>query len=219
MLFYFYPGLSHALESSDKNPMCFYALHFSFACAKYLNSLWDLEDKYGKLPLNHVMEIKNHIMFEEIMKNINEHWSDNKNDHELICNGLFLQFLHHIYEDIKLSSINYSSRRKVEEAIKYIKENIGNKLSVSMVARKVNLSSDYLAKIFKSHTGYTPIGFINKCRIDKAKEMLAKENKKIKEIAGVLGFCDEFYFSRVYKRIEGISPMQFYKKTRVVIDQ
>jgi len=39
--------------------------------------------------------------------------------------------------------------------------------------------------------------------------MLTEENVKMKEIAAKLGFCDEFYFSRVFRRIEGISPVQF----------
>ena len=74
------------------------------------------------------------------------------------------------------------------------------------------LSPTYLSRTFKETTGYSVIEFFNKIKIDKAKELIIEGNKKIKEVAQTLGFTDEFYFSRIFKRIEGISPSEFYSK-------
>jgi YesN/AraC family two-component response regulator len=49
-------------------------------------------------------------------------------------------------------------------------------------------------------------------KIDKAKELIIEGNKKVKEVAYELGYANEFYFSRTFKRIEGISPSEFYTK-------
>jgi AraC-type DNA-binding domain-containing proteins len=49
-------------------------------------------------------------------------------------------------------------------------------------------------------------------KIDKAKELLIEGNKKVKEVAYELGYTNEFYFSRIFKRIEGLSPSEFYSK-------
>ncbi|GJM68934.1 hypothetical protein HMSSN036_11500 [Paenibacillus macerans] len=48
--------------------------------------------------------------------------------------------------------------------------------------------------------------------MDKAKDLLAEGNKKVKEVARELGFADEFYFSRIFKRTEGISPSEYCGK-------
>jgi AraC family transcriptional regulator, transcriptional activator for feuABC-ybbA operon len=48
--------------------------------------------------------------------------------------------------------------------------------------------------------------------LDKAKEFIIDGNKKVKEVAGAIGFIDEFYFSRLFKKIEGVSPSKFYSK-------
>jgi len=76
----------------------------------------------------------------------------------------------------------------------------------------VQLSSSYLSKVFKATTGYSIIEFFNKIKVDKAKEIIIEDDKKIKEVAQMLGFTDEFYFSRIFKKIEGVSPSEFYSK-------
>ena len=74
----------------------------------------------------------------------------------------------------------------------------------------MQLSSAYLSRVFKETTGYSVIEFFNKIKVDKAKELIIEGDKKVKEVAQILGFTDEFYFSRIFKKIEGISPSEFY---------
>ncbi|MNN92612.1 HTH-type transcriptional activator Btr [compost metagenome] len=74
------------------------------------------------------------------------------------------------------------------------------------------MSSTYLSRAFKEITEYTVIEFFNKLKVDKAKDMILEGDKKIKEVAQALGITDEFYFSRLFKKIEGISPSEFYSK-------
>jgi len=64
----------------------------------------------------------------------------------------------------------------------------------------------------KDTTDYTVIEFFNKLKVDKAKEMLIEGDKKVKEVAHALGYTDEFYFSRLFKRVEGVSPSEYYSK-------
>ncbi|MFS0856353.1 AraC family transcriptional regulator [Paenibacillus taichungensis] len=47
--------------------------------------------------------------------------------------------------------------------------------------------------------------------MDKAKEIILEGNNKVKEVAQVLGYTDEFYFSRLFKQLEGMSPTEFYR--------
>lgn len=211
MLFYFYPGLLHSLESSSENPMSFFAHHFSFTSIEYANNQWKTANKEAALPLAYAMEIGNNFRLEELMKQLNEHWNKKEQGSELICNGLFMQLLHMVFQDSGTGFFNYASKKKLDEAISYIGKNLESKLSVSLIAKTVGLSPDYLTSLFKSYTGYTLTAYIGRCRIDAAKTMLMEENMKVKEVAARLGFCDEFHFSKVFKRLEGVSPIKFLR--------
>lgn len=209
LLFYFYPGLIHALKSSGLKPMSFCAIHFSYGHIVYNDNKWTIENGDVPLPLNFISDVNSYPILEELMKEITRNWSTRNNAYELMCNGLFLQLFHHILSG---NHVNYSSRFKVQKIIQYINQNIHNDLSIKELAAFANLSSDYLTSMFKSYTGLAPIRYINKCKIDAAKDLLINEDLRIKEIALKVGFKDEFYFSRMFKKLEGISPKDFRRK-------
>ncbi|MCB2362081.1 helix-turn-helix domain-containing protein [Clostridium estertheticum] len=58
------------------------------------------------------------------------------------------------------------------------------------LSKLVQLSSTYLTRIFKETTGYSVIKFFNKIKVDKAKELIIEGDKKVKEVAEILGFTD-----------------------------
>ncbi|MNN93050.1 HTH-type transcriptional activator Btr [compost metagenome] len=76
----------------------------------------------------------------------------------------------------------------------------------------MQLSYTYLSRAFKEITGYTVIEFFNKLKMDKAKALLLEGDMKIKDVAQTLGYSDEFYFSRLFKKMEGLSPSEFQSK-------
>ncbi|MNH45884.1 HTH-type transcriptional activator Btr [compost metagenome] len=69
-----------------------------------------------------------------------------------------------------------------------------------------------MSRAFKEITGYTVIEFFNKLKMDKAKALLLEGDMKIKDVAQTLGYSDEFYFSRLFKKTEGLSPSEFQSK-------
>ena len=86
------------------------------------------------------------------------------------------------------------------------------KIILEELSKLSELTPTYLSKVFRKITGYTIIGFINRLKVDKAKGLIIEGNNKIKEIAHLTGFEDEFYFSRVFKKLEGVSPSNYYIK-------
>jgi AraC family transcriptional regulator, transcriptional activator for feuABC-ybbA operon len=211
-LFYFHPKLSHSLISSNDNPMQFWAVHFSFTYLHFINNKWTIYDTSSNLPLPHAIELKNHLIISDLMRKINDIWRKKYSNYEFACSGLFSQLLFHIFEDYKINSFNYAYKRNAEKAIKYIQDNIGKTLTAKSVAEKINLSPDYLSSIFKKYIGYSLLKYINKCRIDMAKKLITNKKLKLRDIADIVGFCDEFYLSKVFKKYEGISPSQFKEK-------
>lgn len=84
--------------------------------------------------------------------------------------------------------------------------------SPSILAEQVHISAASLRKLFKTITGMGPATFIQRCRVDKACEMLQFTREGIKEIAGACGFAELNFFYRVFKRWTGMTPARFRGK-------
>lgn len=212
-LLYFYPGMIHSLESNPEDPLVFFAIHFSYAQISYSNNIWGICKGPAKLPVKHVTEPSAYIKLSLILKNVINYWSEKSPGYELVCNGLFQQFLFELFKSITSCGINYGSSIKVKRAMEYINRNLDKKLTVSGIAAWVKLTPDYLSAAFKIFTGYPVIRYINKCRIDSAKTDLYGGKRRIKDIALKLGFNDEFHFSKVFKKYEGMSPREFCRRS------
>ncbi|WP_317050648.1 helix-turn-helix transcriptional regulator, partial [Clostridium neonatale] len=72
-----------------------------------------------------------------------------------------------------------------------------------------NFSKEYLARYFKKKMGMSMQEYINYLRISNAKRLLCSSNLNIKEIAKELGFIDEKYFLKLFKKYENLTPKQF----------
>ncbi len=101
---------------------------------------------------------------------------------------------------------HYDKLDKINVAVSFIKENYDKSLTTKQLSRMVHLSEGYFCQIFKEITGNTAIEYINRVRIDKAEKMLHKTEMTITEIAFCCGFGDANYFSRMFKKLKGVSP-------------
>ena len=99
--------------------------------------------------------------------------------------------------------------RLIASIQEYIDNNLGGKLQLSEVAEVFGLSGAYLSSVFKKNTEIGFSEYVYTKKIEKAKEMLLKEDMKIYEVADALGFESAYYFSKVFKRVEGISPREW----------
>lgn len=92
----------------------------------------------------------------------------------------------------------------------YIKENYTQDLNLDLVAHKFNFNSSYLSKIFTKYIGENPLKYLTSLRINKAKHLLLNNKElTIKEVAEQVGYSDQFYFSRIFKNITGLSPASY----------
>ena len=82
-------------------------------------------------------------------------------------------------------------------------------LSLHRVAREFNYSKEYLARYFKKNMGMSVHEYVNRMKVSKAKELLCESGASIKEIAGDLGFEDEKYFMKLFKRYEKVTPRTY----------
>lgn len=103
-------------------------------------------------------------------------------------------------------------RREVAEVVNYIQGNYWDEnLSISQAAQAVALNKDYLSNLFKKETGISFSDYVNLQRIKKAQELLTGTHLRTYQIAQQVGFQDESYFSRVFKKIVGMRPGEYRK--------
>ena len=100
----------------------------------------------------------------------------------------------------------------IGEAMRYIRENYNRDISLDEVSREVNISPYYFSKLFKDSTEQNFIEYLTKIRIEKAKEFLVKPDISIKEAGIRSGYTDPNYFSRIFKRYEGVTPSEFRER-------
>lgn len=104
----------------------------------------------------------------------------------------------------------------VRNAQEYIKEHLTDDLNLRLVADKVGVSTAYLSTLFTQHLGCGFIDYLNKTRIEYACNYMQDGTMKIYEIAFKVGFHDEKYFSRVFKKVMGQSPSEYRRNTGVI---
>lgn len=101
----------------------------------------------------------------------------------------------------------------IYKAIEYIKRNYMNKVTLEEVASQVYLSPAYFSKIFKEEMNQTFNSYLNKVKINMSKKLLLDDSFTLVEISNCVGYEDQSYFSKVFKKIVGVSPGK-YRKTR-----
>lgn len=99
-----------------------------------------------------------------------------------------------------------------KEVEQYILDNIKEEFDLEMISAKFNLSPFYFSRIFKDVLGYNFSDYINVVRIRKAKELLKDDSESIKEICYTVGYSDPNYFSKVFKKYEGVTPTEYKNK-------
>lgn len=206
VMLYFPPGLNHSMHSDNDNPLTFYGVHFSYFFAEFFNNQWKYEDGREALPVKNFFEIIAFQKMELLFRKLNQCWNEKAPGYEMMCRSTLLEIL---CQSMCRDEINYAVRKKITCLLTFMNENLEKKITVREMAEMVNLSPDYLSAQFKCITGFTIVQYLNRNRIDRAKVMLSDGRQKIREVAEKLGFCDEFYFSRVFKKYEGVSPANY----------
>jgi len=104
---------------------------------------------------------------------------------------------------------------RIQLTVSYMKEHLDQPLRASTLASVAKMSLPHYFVIFKRCTGSTPIDYFIKLRMERARQLLATTSCSVKEIAGVLGYDDPLYFSRVFKTVNQTTPTQYRSDSRL----
>lgn len=114
-----------------------------------------------------------------------------------------------------LSSAQTLSKKlspNIRAAVRYINENYPHKLTLESISRAIYLNRTYLSQQFKDEIGCTIPKYLEQIRINYALLLLRSSNTAISDISEQVGFSNQNYFSKVFKDVTGVTPMQYRKK-------
>lgn len=96
--------------------------------------------------------------------------------------------------------------------LEYIRQNLHRPITIEELAEIAALNPTYFSNLFSRYMGISPIQYINKRRIEEAQRLLLSGDQTLYQIAAAVGFSDEYYFSRVFKKIVGVAPDHYRKQ-------
>ena len=102
--------------------------------------------------------------------------------------------------------------KEIAEVVQFVQKNYQKDISLQQAAELVQISTNYLSSLFKKELQLGFVEYVNQVRIEKAKDMLLNTYQRTYEIAQNVGFADESYFSRTFKKLTGLRPNEFRKQ-------
>ena len=97
----------------------------------------------------------------------------------------------------------------------YLDEMFRTNITNQLLAARFGFVPSYIVRIFKTYYGLTPMDYLVKTRIDESKFLLTNSSLKIKEVANEVGYEDSLYFSKVFKKITGVSPKEYIRSEKI----
>jgi YesN/AraC family two-component response regulator len=107
-----------------------------------------------------------------------------------------------------------SYKYPISQIVTYIHEHVATKMHVDDLAKMVYISPDYLSKLFHKEVGVPLTEFIQMQKIEAAKDLLEYDEMKITDVSAILCYCNHGYFSNVFKKHTGQTPLEFRKNNK-----
>lgn len=97
----------------------------------------------------------------------------------------------------------------ISRSIRYMRQNLQRSPTLHEMARQASLSDVHFWRLFKKQTGFAPMDYFVRMKIQTACQLLNTTALPLKAIAGYLGYADYYYFSRVFRKVMGLAPSRY----------
>ena len=124
------------------------------------------------------------------------------------------QILHELQKAHKSEIDPNADYAKIAKGISYLENDNDQTLSIEQLAETCGVSTNTFRRLFNSYAGASPIEFRLRQKILRAKQLLEAENFTVSEISDMLGFSDVSYFSRIFKKKTGQSPLEYIESRK-----
>jgi AraC family transcriptional regulator of arabinose operon len=195
----------HSYGSSPDDPWSIYWVHFGGDALSAFNEVQEVQKHFKPELVRNTGEII--PVFQKIYKTLELGYSI---DNLLFANMCLSQFLTlFIYNKRHFASASADRLDCVDSAIHYMQEHINDNISLISLSKTYNYSVSRFSNLFKQKTGYAPIDYFLQMKMQKACQLLDFSDRSIKDIAFSMGFEDQYYFSKRFRKIIGVSPRKY----------
>ena len=198
------PHLPHSYGANNEIPWTKYWIHFRGRSASaYM-------DLIGISTSNPVIHTSNNAKILSWIQDIFTILSMGYTQSNLLFATSYLSNILSYISSLSMNSqLNKTDNINIEKVITYMLENISENLTLNQLSNYASISRYHFVRVFKEKTGYTPLDYYIRLRIQKACEFLESSSSKINIVSSVLGFSNPYYFSTTFKRIVGQSPKHY----------
>jgi AraC-like DNA-binding protein len=200
-------GCSHSYAADEKDSWTIYWLHFKGDKARSIvdTMIHQINGHNGLVSFQQ----KRINLFEDIYSSLERGYGNDNLCYANMCLWHYLSSF--MYNDkFNMSETkNAKAHDKVELSINYMQQNLSRMLSLNEIATSVNLSVPHFSFTFRKKTGFSPIEYFIQLKVQKACQYLLFTDLRINEISTKLGIEDQYYFSRMFHKLMGISPNQY----------
>ncbi len=212
-IFYSKPGELIMYTADATEPWEYYWVGFN---GPYANKL------AFRLPFKNNMHIHKCLQPEKIKKSIYNIFNSRGSEahSEVMMVGRLYILLANLIKEAQISEpkkYNLSSQY-VNNAIRYIQFNYSHDIGIDDIAKSVGVSRSHLYRVFINNIGRSPVDYLTEYRINEACYLLKSSQLSIAEIAVSVGFYDQFYFSRVFKKIKKVPPSKYVASQDSIVE-
>ncbi len=119
-----------------------------------------------------------------------------------------------VFSTLKSSNRSSESTQRINEVITYLNTNYKRKLTGAIIEKELSYNFDYLNQLIRKNLDTTIFKMLESIRIEAAKSLIFTSNFSLEQISSEVGFKDETYFSKVFKKHTGFSPLRYKKQAQ-----
>ena len=208
----FHIGKSQCLQINAQHSVSYFLIRYEGDVIYKDAFMQHLQMQYQPFQINFSCVPANPIAIHNILQDMYSKWiSGSIQDHFSVKASLY-EFVYRMFQELADGQGNPHEMDKAEVARLYIHQHLHQPLSIQSLADTLHISTRHLLRIFKARYGVGPQIYLQQLRIEQAKQYLLENQFGIKEIAISLGYEDEYYFSRAFKKATNMAPSNFRLK-------
>lgn len=188
-----------------------YWIHFTGSNVKNLLRSYGLTDDKRVFYCGSDLEYQNH--FRAMIQELQMCKDDYTEMLEIHLRQIFIMLHRYFKTSSKMN--NSQITEEIDKATMFFNEHYNEDIRIDEYAEAHNMSTSWFIRNFKQYTGSTPMQYILSIRIYNAEALLKNPQYNITEIANIVGYDNPLYFSRIFKKVKGLSPSEYRKNIRI----
>ncbi len=200
--------MPHAYHSDERDPWSIYWIHFAGGKAAFFSRFACQALSIERIKASRINDRID--LFSEIFRNLDRGFSLEALEYvNLSLPHLLASFTHlSQFRMVRESGGN----DPVTQSINFMLEHLTRKLKLGEIAAETGVSASHFSRLFLTQTGHSPIDYFIQLKVQRACRLLDNSGLMIADVAREMGFDDQFYFSRVFRKVMGMSPAEYKKR-------